>query len=222
MRYDFQSINCYAESVCGDSFLCERGADGYVMVASDGLGHGTVANVLSELTCETVMSEWRGTGSLSVIMSQLAASLPVGAVSGRAYATFALVDYNDRSGRVTLVEYDTPHTLFFRGADQRTLNISPYTISLPDMDYSLRVAQFTPRAGDRLIYVSDGLTQSGLGTTTMPFGWGENGASAFISQVLFSRLGVSPAGLCDRLLNRALGNECNYAHDDMSVLTIEF
>ncbi|MEG0655589.1 MAG: SpoIIE family protein phosphatase [Mucinivorans sp.] len=220
MRYDFQSINCYAESVCGDSFLCERTADGYLLVVSDGLGHGAKANVLSELTCEIAMSEWRGLSSLETLMSMLSLRLPVNADNGRAYATFTLIDYNERRSQVNLVEYESPEALFFR---QRVrYDLHAVRCCQVDSSYALRVSHVVPRAGDRLVVVSDGVSQSGIGSPTMPFGWGDVGVSGCVREVLSARVGISPAGLCDRLLNCALSNEAYYAHDDMSVLCLEF
>lgn len=222
MTYDFQSVNCYAESVCGDSFLCERSEAGVLMVHSDGMGHGHKANVLSELTCEIVMSEWSGLSSIQKVMEMLAYRLPICAVRGLGYSTFTLVDVNEKKGGVTVVEYENPATLFFRDGAIEQLDYQTLEVRWKQEVRETRVARFVPRAGDRLVVVSDGVTQSGVGSKTMPFGWGDRGLRGFVAEVLNHKTDILPSKLNDMIINESLLNEAYYSHDDISAFGVLF
>lgn len=222
MTYDFQSINCYTENVCGDSFLCERNGNDILFVHSDGMGHGSKANVLSELTCEIVMSEWRGVHSLQAIVEMLSYRLPICATQGFGYSTFTLIDYNERSGEVTIVQYESPTVLLLRNGSVTELPPERYSVSWRTDRREVKVIHFCAQTGDRLIVVSDGVTQSGVGGESMSFGWGTRAFGEFVSGIVVSRSDISCSELCDRVLNQALSNEAYYSHDDMSMLAITF
>ena len=224
MVWDFQSVNCHGESVCGDSVLCERTADDLLWVHSDGMGHGVKANVLSELTCEIVMSEWSGVDSIQKTMEMLALRLPICSVRGLGYSTFGLFDYDQLQGRVTGVVYDMPEVLLVRDGEACAWdNMELRSVRWKAEERHLRVGSFEVQPGDWLVSVSDGVTQSGMGRAEMPFGWGDWAYGEFVVGVVRSAGDrLTPEGLCDRVLNRALQNEGYYPHDDVSVLAIKF
>lgn len=192
------------------------------MVHSDGMGHGNKANVLSELTCEIVMSEWSGLNSLQKVMEMLAYRLPICAVRGLGYSTFSLVDVDEKQGVVTIVEYENPATLFFRGDEIQQLSYQTLEVRWKQEVRETRLARFEPLAGDRLVVVSDGVTQSGVGSKTMPFGWGDKGLRAFVSGVLNHKADIPPQKLNDMIINESLLNEGYYSHDDISALGLLF
>lgn len=222
MKHDFQSINCYAEALCGDSFLCEHSSEGTILVHSDGMGHGPKANVLSELTCEIVMSEWGGLSSLDKIMETLALRLPICAVRGLGFSTFTLIEYDARSGSTTIVEYENPPTVILRDDKIVTAQWDLQAIRWKAEVRQLLTTTFTPRANDRIVVVSDGVTQSGMGREQFPFGWGQKGLEDFLTDIIRARPEASCGEITDRILNKALTNENYYPHDDISALTVIF
>lgn len=188
------------------------------------MGHGPKANVLSELTCEILMSEWRGVESLQKVMEMLALRLPICSVRGLGYSTFALFDYDQKQGRVTGVAYDMPEVLLVREGETCAWdNMEIQTVRWKAEQRHVRVGSFEVRPGDWLISVSDGVTQSGMGTAEMPFGWGESAYEDFVVAALRTAgERQSPERLCDQVLNRALLYEGYYPHDDVSILAINF
>lgn len=222
MKHDYQSINCYAESVCGDSFLCETHSRGAILVHSDGMGHGVKANVLSELTCEIVMSEWTGIESLQKVMKTLALRLPICAVRGLGFSTFTLIDYDKRNEKALIVEYENPPTAIIRGGEMLTTAWDSVRVEWKAERREVLVAELSAKPGDRVFVVSDGVTQSGMGTETMPFGWGNKAFHAFLLSLMSTRGAALPSELNDRILNRALENESYYPHDDISSLNLLF
>ncbi len=217
---DFHSVNCYGESLCGDSFLREDNRGHILMVASDGLGHGNRANTLSEMTCEIVMSEWNGVESLDDLMHSISRRLPICPVRGVAYATFTLIDYCRSSGVATIVEYDSPSTLLFRGAEPLTAQWD--MASAQGRDFM--VTELEMKRGDRIVVVSDGVTQSGLGRDKTPRGWGSVALSNFVGDIISHRgvEGLSSGELSARVVERALENDMYYPKDDISCCVVKF
>lgn len=216
MQIDFQAINCYGESLCGDSFLQEHLAENSVMVLSDGMGHGTKANVLSGLTCEIVMSEWRGLESLPTVVKTLAARLPLCSVRGIGYSTFTLLDYSHLTGELVIVEYDNPPTLLFRGPTPLIIDWDAETMESKE----LLCGTVKLQNGDRVVVCSDGVTQSGLGVEGMPTGWGSVALSQFVEKVITLRGDVSSSELASRIISHAVENEKYYPRDDISSMVL--
>lgn len=222
MQIDFQSVNCYGESLCGDSFLREDGPQRTVVVHSDGMGHGPKANVLSELTCEIVMSEWDGSQSAAHLMEILALRLPFCSVRGIGYSTFTLIDIDHATGEVIIVEYENPATQLYRGAQPLIVEWESVPVTYMDQQRELLIAKFKIKPLDTIVVCSDGVTQSGLGLEGMPKGWGSLNLALFVEKILQMRgAEISASELAGRLISRAVENEKYYPRDDISALVIK-
>ncbi len=221
---DFQSINCYGETLCGDSFLCESSKRHTVMVHSDGLGHGPKANVLSELTCEIVMSEWSGIESLARMIEVLCYRLPICPIRGVAYSTFTLVDFDHTSGTAIIIESDNPPTIICRGKQPYIADWSVVDIESNSFKKSLLVCEHKIKRGDTIVTCSDGVTQSGLGMEGTPRGWGATALSKFAEGIIAKRSdqGLTAEELAARVVERAVQNDRYYPRDDISCTAIIF
>lgn len=219
---DFQSVNCYGEGLCGDSFLREDVDGRTVFVHSDGLGHGSKANTLSELTCEIVLSEYYGKKSLTSLVRALVSRLPLCSVRGIGYSTFTVVDIHHTNNKVTIVEYDNPPTLLFRGFEPLVADWDSISVDCGGQSRELLVTELFLKPGDTIVVCSDGVTQSGLGLDGMPQGWGSGSLARFVEGILHSRgFGVlTSAELSARVVSRAVDNERNYPRDDISCVTL--
>lgn len=222
INVDFQSVNCYAENLCGDSFLREDVEGRTVFVHSDGLGHGPKANTLSELTCEIVMSEYYGKKSLTQLMHTLAERLPICSVRGIGYSTFTIVDIHHSNNKVTIVEYDNPPTLLFRHTEPLVADWEAIEIDYKGQKKELLVTEIFLKPGDTIVVCSDGVTQSGLGLDGMPQGWGSNALARFVESVIKSRgfEALTAAELSARVVAKAIDNEKCYPRDDISCSTL--
>lgn len=222
IQIDFQSVNCYGENLCGDSYLCEQDSRRLIAVHSDGMGHGPKANVLAELTCEIVMSEWDGRQSVEHVMEMLALRLPLCSVRGIGYSTFTLVDINLETKLCTVVEYENPATQLFRGAQPLIIEWESVPIAYKDHQRELLVSEFTMKPTDTIFICSDGVTQSGLGLEGMPKGWGSLNLAIFIEKILQMRGGeLTSSELAARVIARAVENERYYPRDDISALVLK-
>lgn len=216
---------CGNVAPCGDSFLQRHfPAHGHtVLVLSDGMGHGIKANILSTLTSAIFMGMAGAPQSIEETARTVMQTLPVCSVRKISYSTFTLVDIDHRGGRVKVVEYDNPQAFVFRGGESLVpeREAMPYIEPQTGRLRMLYTSSFTIQRGDRLVVVTDGVTQSGLGTDRYPFGWGRDQAEAFLLEQLRADPAVSSATLAERLLNRSVENDNGAPHDDISCVAVQ-
>lgn len=210
---------------CGDSFL-QRQFPAYghtVLVLSDGMGHGIKAHILSALTSAIFMGMAGAPQTLEETAHTVMQTLPVCSVRKISYSTFTLVDIDHRSGTVKIVEYDNPRAFVFRHGEPFALEREaiPYSEPQTGRVRTLYTSRFVMQCGDRLVVVTDGVTQSGLGTDRYPFGWGRDNVSDFLTDLLHDDPSVSSATLAEKLLEISVENDNGLPHDDISCVAIQ-
>lgn len=215
---------CENTAPCGDSFLQRQfPAHGHtVLVLSDGMGHGIKAHILSALTSAIFMGMAGAPQTLEETARTVMQTLPVCSVRKISYSTFTLVDIDHRSGTIKIVEYDNPRAFVFRHGkpfvpEQEAI---PYSEPQTGRVRMLYTSRFVMQRGDRLVVVTDGVTQSGLGTDRYPFGWGRDNVEDFLTLQIQDDPFVSSAALAERLLNRSVENDNGVPHDDISCVTV--
>jgi len=138
------------------------------------------------------------------------------------YATFTIVDIED-DGPVTILEYDNPQTVILRG--NKTFDPQWNCIvmqSEPNVGKEIRTCSFYPRKEDRIILVSDGITQSGLGTDHTPFGWGTENMTDYALKLISNNENISARRLSNKLVSMANKNDGYFSKDDTSCGVIYF
>lgn len=222
-------VSKHGQGAAGDTFLSRKQErDGrLVSVLSDGLGSGIKAGVLSTLTAtmalKFVESEMPPERAAEIIMN----TLPVCRERGISYATFTLVDIRPGAS-VRIVEYDNPDYVIVR---ESTL-VEPIKDcarierkrkqSAPSREAALWYSDFKARPGDRLVFFSDGVTQSGMGSRTHPLGWGAVAVRDYILESISSAPSVSARDLARSIVNRAHLNDGMAAKDDISCAVVYF
>lgn len=216
---------CGNTAPCGDSFLQQQfPAHGHtVLVLSDGMGHGIKAHILSTLTSAIFMGMAGAPQSLEETARTVMQTLPVCSMRKISYSTFTLVDIDHRNGTVKIVEYDNPQSFVFRDGEvfAPERQAVPYSEPQTGRTRTLYTSQFAIKRGDRLVVVTDGVTQSGLGTDRYPFGWGRDYVSDFLTDLLHDDPSVSSATLAERLLEMSVENDNGVPHDDISCVAIQ-
>ena len=79
-----------------------------------------------------------------------------------------------------------------------------------------------PEKEDRIIFCSDGVAQSGMGSEAFPFGWGRDDIAAYASSLVHSEASISAAMLSGKIVTMAHKNDAYKAKDDISCATIYF
>jgi len=222
-------ISKHGQGAPGDTFLSRKQeADGrLVSVLSDGLGSGIKAGVLSALTAtmalKFVESEIAPERAARIIMN----TLPVCRERGISYATFTLVDIRP-GATVRIVEYDNPDYVLVR----ESTVVEPIKDgarverkrqqSAPLREATLYFSNFKARPGDRLVFFSDGVTQSGMGSRTHPLGWGAVEVRDFLLDAVVQSPSISARDLARSIVNRAHLNDGMAAKDDISCAVVYF
>ena len=212
------------ENAPGDAFLSRKaeGRQRVISVLSDGLGSGIRANVLSSLTATIALRAIEKNLTPMKTAELISRTLPVCSIRKISYATFTIVDI-DEEGAVQILEYDNPRFILIRDtggltpAEER-INFHPKTVKRNE----IRSCRFRAIPGDRLVFFSDGVTQSGLGTTSWPLGWGEDNVKEFISRVLRDEPEIPSDGLARKVVRESLKNDVYKAKDDITCGVVYF
>ncbi len=224
IEVDHQQVQKRKQMVCGDVFLSMKvpGENRVVTVLADGLGSGIKASVLATLTttmaARFIANDIDIRRSASIIME----TLPVCKVRGIGYSTFTIVDM-DRWGNTRVIEHDNPGFVLLR--DGRPVALEKDQIAMKASDgreMKLHYASFQARPNDRIVVVSDGVTQSGLGRKQYPLGWGQDALRDFLTEEIQNDPGVSARRLANQVVQRALANDAYSATDDISCGVIYF
>lgn len=213
----------------GDTFLSQKNdSDGRVItVLSDGLGSGIKAGVLSTLTATMAMKFVAADMPIQRAAEIIMSTLPVCKERGISYATFTLVDIEPNS-TVKIMEYDNPGYVLVR---QDTV-IEPIKNcasierknrkTTPQREAVVYYSDYRSRPGDRLVFFSDGVTQSGMGTKPYPLGWGAVRAQEFILEAVRESPEISARELAKHIVLKAQQLDCYRAKDDITCGVIYF
>lgn len=220
---DCAQQNKKSQNVCGDFYMSKRYPDEgrIIAVLSDGLGSGIKANILSTITA-TMLLEFVSAGKDILKASEIIMnSLPVCQVRKISYATFSVIDCTD-DGVAKIVEEGNPQFVWIRNGkvlepDYKVVTSKTFT------NRHVHVYEIKLEPEDRLIFCSDGVTQSGLGSENLRLGWRREGLIEFILDKLQSESNISSRKLAQGIVRQALLKEENKsAKDDISASVLYF
>ena len=210
--------------VCGDVFfsrkIIEEGR--IIAVLSDGMGHGIKANILATLTSTLALNLTREHKSVESIASTIMSTLPVDSVKELNYSTFTIADI-DVEGDVKILEYENPKTLFFRGA--RLFEPQWNGVVLEGVKHAgkeVLTTSFRPVKEDRIIFCSDGVIQSGLGSDKYPTGFGQDNLEMMLTDAIQEEHNISADKLAAKVIDRANLNDGFHPRDDISCAVIYY
>lgn len=219
-----QQRNHDGERICGDVFLYRyiKEEDRVIAVLSDGMGHGVKANILATLTATMALNFTREHKEVDRIAEIIMNTLPVCSERQISYSTFTIVDI-ESSGRANILEYDNPSTIILRGAEILDPSWKKVTLDKgKNAGKVLRACSFMPEKEDRIIFCSDGVSQSGMGGEAFPFGWGRDDIASYASSLVHNEASISAIMLSGKIVTMAHKNDAYKAKDDISCATIYF
>ena len=230
MKYDspFVEMECCqltkdGQAACGDDFQWLRleNENRNIAVLSDGLGSGIKAHLLANMTTTMALKFIRSNMDILQSAETIMDSLPVCEIRKISYATFTVFDMQ-LGGKTRVIEMDNPPFIFIR--DGKELNIKSRELSSPKWkDRTISVSQLTTQPEDRIIMVSDGVTQAGLGNKKYPLGWGRQGCLDFILKEIRKNPYISAHDLARAVVHEALDKEVEHkAGDDISCVVLYF
>lgn len=222
----FIEVDCFQKNkagniVCGDSFMSQRlqDEDRIISVLSDGLGSGIKASVLSTMTATMAMNYTAMNESILQTALSIINTLPQDLVRKISYSTFCILDI-DCFGHTKVIEYESPAVCLFRHGQFIEISKQKIPVEREDLENTfLWVSEFKLEKEDRLICFSDGVSQSGMGTPNMPFGW-DNEVRAFIAGLLQHDPNLSAKEMARKIVLRAERNDNYQLLDDTSCCVV--
>jgi len=79
-----------------------------------------------------------------------------------------------------------------------------------------------PSKEDRIIFCSDGVSQSGMGSEAYPFGWERDNIASYAATLVSSESSISAILLAGKIVTMAHKNDAYKAKDDISCAIIYF
>jgi hypothetical protein len=219
-----QQRNFDGERICGDVFLNKyiKEEDRIIAVLSDGMGHGVKANILATLTATMALNFTQEHKEVDRIAEIIMNTLPVCSERKISYSTFTIIDI-ESSGHATILEYDNPSSIILRG--NQIFDPSWKKVILEKGKHSgkiLKTCTFLPAKEDRIIFCSDGVAQSGMGSEAFPFGWELENISLYAASLVSSEPSISAMMLAGKIVTMAHKNDSYKAKDDISCSIVYF
>lgn len=218
-----QQINHDGERICGDVFVSKKieQENRIICVLSDGMGHGVKANMLATLTATMAVNFAREHKEPTKIAEIIMKTLPVCSVRHISYSTFTIIDI-EIGGKVSILEYDNPQCTIFRNNEVFDPGWQCLLLEEGRNKKELLYTSFTPKKEDRILFWSDGIAQSGLGSDQYPFGWEVENAIHFVLEKIRKVPKISARKLSVLTVNKAFQNDHYKAKDDTSTACIYF
>jgi hypothetical protein len=213
---DFCRQAKHGQVVAGDVFLSRKiKEEGRVItVLSDGLGSGVKAGVLANLTATMALRYTTAFVDVRQSAKTIMDTLPVCEQRKISYSTFTIVDL-DGDGKTRVIEHGNPPLILLRG--QAPVPIERASLTLETWkDRVINYSEFDTQLGDRIVFFSDGVSQSGLGRVGLPLGWGQDRVANFLQRQISTENEISSRELSRKLVAEALANDGRVAKDDIT------
>ncbi len=216
--------NHLGERICGDMFLSEKIKEEgrTAVVLSDGMGHGVKANLLATLTATMALNFTKEHKDAHKIAEIIMNTLPVCSERKISYATFTIVDI-DKEGQCTILNYDNPDAIVVREEEVIDPDWQEIILEADDKtEKQIRACTFRATLEDRILLMTDGITQSGLGKGKYLLGWGYENVQEYILSLMKDKPRISAGKLASLIVNKAHANDNYQAKDDTSAAVIYF
>ena len=153
--------------------------------------------------------------------AKLIVVLPVCQVRKISYSTFSAIEVDDE-GNAKIVEEGNPQFIWIRNNEV----MEPESKSIPSKTFKnrcLKVYKIKLKLGDRLIFCSDGVTQSGLGGGRLKLGLRREGLIVLLQDKLKEHPDISSTELSQYIVNQARNIETDrLPKDDVSACVLYF
>lgn len=221
---EIQQLRPKGQEVCGDVFFSKRFPDEerIILVLSDGIGHGIRASVLATLTA-TMALNYSSFHTKPEIAAQIIMDVLPSTGNRPSYATFTVIEI-EKDGLVRIINYDNPPVIIVRGKQQFT-PVKIYELEVGgkgNNNKTLRCQEFYAMKEDRIVFYTDGVTQSGIDTPRYLMGWGNDNVKTFVFKLIESQPEISATKLARKIVNKALTNDNYTLKDDTSCGVIYF
>ena len=224
VEIDVQQKRPKGEIACGDVFQSDiyREEGRTILVLSDGIGHGIKASVIATLTATMALKYAKFHTKPEISAKIIMEALPKSSDGKESYATFTIIEI-ETDGNVRIINYDNPPVMIFRNG--KPFQPKEYELEVrgkENVGKLLRCREFKAKKEDRMIFLTDGVTQSGLGNNRYPMGWGHEKIHEFVQNQVSRMPDISATKLARKIVNQATMNDNFEVKDDVTCGVIYF
>jgi hypothetical protein len=222
MEVDYYQNYKKGQKIPGDVFLSKKvEEDRAITILSDGLGSGVKANVLATLTATMAKNYVVDFYDVKKTAEVIMRTLPVCKTRRISYATFTIADIN-KNGDTRIIEYGNPTFIYIKNNKA----ISPKKLNRKKLgkykNDELKYYSFSCDKQDRIVFLSDGVTQAGMGTEKYPFGWGRDKVQKYATLLIRRENEVSAKKLARKIVQKAVNKDAYDSKDDTTCGVIYF
>ncbi len=224
IEIDVQQKRPKGEIACGDVFMSDifREEGRTILALSDGIGHGIKASVLAQLTATMALKYARFHTKPEIFSRIIMEALPKSSDGKESYATFTIIEL-EADGQVRIINYDNPPVLIIRnGKAYQPEEFELEVRGKENIGKVLRCREFVARKEDRLMFLTDGVVQAGLGKKRFPMGWGIENINNFALNQVNRMPDISASKLARKIINHASLNDDFEVKDDTTCGVIYF
>jgi hypothetical protein len=224
IEIDVQQKRPKGEIACGDVFMSDifKEEGRTILALSDGIGHGIKASVLAQLTATMALKYARFHTKPEIFSRIIMEALPKSSDGKESYATFTIIEL-EADGQVRIINYDNPPVLIIRNG--KLFQPKGYELEVrgrENIGKILRCREFIARKEDRMVFLTDGVVQAGLGNKRFPLGWGIENIYDFALNQVNRMPDISAAKLARKIINQAAMNDDFEVKDDTTCGVIYF
>ncbi|PKN75617.1 MAG: stage II sporulation protein E [Candidatus Cloacimonetes bacterium HGW-Cloacimonetes-2] len=214
LEADYYQICKHGYQSCGDSFYSIKTPDRIVSVLADGLGSGIKASVLATLTTTMAAGFISSRMDIKRAAEVILETLPVCSYRHIGYSTFTIIDAGF-DGKVRIIEHDNPPYALIRNGE--LIKVEKQEIPIKSFRKShLYYSELELQPEDRIIYYSDGVSQSGMGLPHLPLGWQEKRVEDYIRDLITGNPRLSAGEISKIIAQKAREYDGNKAADDIT------
>ncbi|MDF7799431.1 SpoIIE family protein phosphatase [Pontiellaceae bacterium B1224] len=220
---EFYQVRKHSQHTAGDAFMVHKDSKNnrLLTVLSDGLGSGVKANILANMTARMAIKFAETDTDFLHYAKVIMNSLPICQVRKIAYSTFTVVDCRP-DGSVHIVEQGNPPFILLRHGEPVYIPFKEYVSEQGD-SRKLLAYRFVAQPEDRIIFFSDGVTESGMGSPGYPLGWRNKGCAEFSHGLVKHDPQISARLLAKQVVQGALQREPDRkAYDDITCGVLYF
>ena len=224
IEIDLQQKMPKGETACGDVFYSRRISEERrtILVLSDGIGHGVKANVLATLTASMALNYTSFHTRPEIAANIFMRALPQSSEGKESYATFTILEIEE-GGMARIINYDNPPTIILRYGEPFQPGETAIRIrGDQNAGKILRIKEFEPMLEDRILFFTDGITQSGLGSGRFPLGWEQELVQKFAEKQIARDPEIAATRLARKIINQAVINDDFKLKDDASCGVVYF
>jgi len=222
IEIDFFNTPKNEQIVAGDTLLLNRTKDNRIVATlADGLGSGIKANVLSQITAAMCQRFMMANYDYLQTAQTIVEILPICSKRKISYSTFTTINI-DESGSTSILEYDNPDYLLLRDLQFIQVPKKSFKIKTAHTRNTIYHSNVDMEVGDRLVFFSDGVVQSGMGTRLSPLGWEIENVKNYIIDLVREDPQISARILSKKIVEKALKNDGKIAHDDITCAVVYY